>query len=161
MPWYGYGFGLGYGYGWGAWGMYPPAFYQPEGGVDMNVAMMNGYGAVDLEVKPNRAEVWVDGRYVGEARDLDGYPSFLWLPAGEHRVAVYKGGFKTFDEPIGVQRGMRTEVKLRMLEGESGPPPGTKPPADEGRPSKKDGQEKQQKEPEKAPEKDKATLGVI
>ena len=42
--------------------------------------------------------VVVPGEYVGEARDLDGYPSYLWLAEGEHRVAVHKGGFLVFDE---------------------------------------------------------------
>jgi hypothetical protein len=114
-----------YGWGWG-WGAYPPAFYEPEGGVSMGAAMMAGFGAVDLNVKPNRADVWVDGKYVGEARDLDGYPSFLWLAEGEHHVAVHKGGYLVFDERINVQRGMKTEIKLKLQPGDS-PPPGTKP----------------------------------
>jgi hypothetical protein len=126
-----YGFGWGFGPGWGfspfynwGWGPYP--YYPQAGGIDMNVAMMAGFGAVELNVKPNRADVWVDGKYVGEARDLDGYPSYLWLADGAHRVAVYKGGYKAFDEEIAVQRGMRTQVKLRLEPGDS-PPPGTKP----------------------------------
>jgi hypothetical protein len=28
---------------------------------------------------------WVDGKYVGEARDVDGYPSYLWLADGDTR----------------------------------------------------------------------------
>ncbi len=114
------------GWGWGGWGAYPPAWFAPEGGVSLGTAMMAGFGAVDLNVKPNRADVWVDGKYVGEARDLDGYPSFLWLAEGEHRVAVHKGGYLVFDEKINVQRGMKTEIKLRLQPGDS-PPPGTKP----------------------------------
>ena len=121
---------LGFGPFWG-WGAYPPAYFQPEGGVSMGMAMMAGYGAVDLNVKPNRADVWVDGKYVGEARDLDGYPSYLWLPDGEHRLAVYKGGYLAFDEKINVQRGMKTELKLRLQPGDS-PPPGPKP-VDDGK----------------------------
>jgi hypothetical protein len=120
-PWW----GPYWGWGWGG-GLYPPAFYQPEGGVSLDAAMVAGFGAVDLEVKPSRADVWVDGKYVGEARDLDGYPSFLWLPEGEHRIAVHKGGFLVFDEAIHVQRGMKTEIKLRLQPGDS-PPPGPKP----------------------------------
>lgn len=114
-------------YGWG-WGGYPPAYYQPEGGVSMGAAMIAGMGAVELNVKPNRADVWVDGKYVGEARDLDGYPSYLWLAEGEHRLAVHKGGFLVFDEPINVRRGMKTQIKLKMQPGDS-PPPGPKPVA--------------------------------
>jgi hypothetical protein len=118
-PWY--GFGPYWGWGWG-WGPYPWAYYGPQGGVDMNMAMMSGYGAVDLNVKPNRADVWVDGKYVGEARDLDGYPSYLWLADGAHKLAVYKGGYRTFEEEIAVNRGMKTELKIRLEPGESQPP---------------------------------------
>jgi hypothetical protein len=119
-PWFGMGFGP-----YAGWGPYHPGFYPP-GGVDMNAAMMAGFGAVELNVKPNRADVWVDGRYVGEARDLDGYPTYLWLADGAHRVAVYKGGYQVFDEEIDVRRGMKTEIKLKLQPGDS-PPPGTKP----------------------------------
>ena len=119
-PWFGLGFGP-----WGGWGAYYPGVYPP-GGVDMNAAMIAGFGAVELNVKPNRADVWVDGRYVGEARDLDGYPTYLWLADGPHRVAVHKGGFLVFDEQIDVRRGMKTEIKLKLQPGDS-PPPGTKP----------------------------------
>jgi hypothetical protein len=126
-PWYGFGFGPYWGWGWG-WGAYPPAYYGPPGGVDMGMAMMAGFGAVELNAKPNRADVWIDGKYVGEARDLDGYPSYLWLKEGEHRIAVHKGGFLVFDEPIAVQRGMKTQIKVRLQPGDS-PPPGQKPAA--------------------------------
>jgi PEGA domain len=119
-----YGFDYGYGFGFGPY--FGPNLYRPEGGIDLNVAMMAGYGAVDLNVKPGQAEVWVDGKYVGEARDLDGYPSFLWLEQGTHRVAIYKGGYATFDEVIQVQRGLKKDLKVRLEKGESerpGPPP--------------------------------------
>ena len=122
-PWW--GISPYWGWGWGP-GLYPPAYYQPEGGVSLDAAMMAGFGAIDLNVKPNRADVWVDGKYAGEARDLDGYPSYLWLAEGEHRIAVHKGGYLVFDEPIHVQRGMRTEIKLRLQPGDS-PAPGPKP----------------------------------
>jgi hypothetical protein len=124
-PWFGFGFGPYWGLGWG-WGPYPPAYYGPPGGVDMSYAMMAGFGAVELKAKPDRADVWVDGKYVGEARDLDGYPSYLWLADGGHKLAVYKGGYKTFEEEIAVRRGMKTTIKVRLEPGES-QPPGPKP----------------------------------
>ncbi len=127
----GRGFGLGWaGFGPFGWYGYGPFFapywaygpYGPAGGVDMNVAMIAGYGAVDVNVKPNRAEVWVDGKYVAEARDLDGDPSYLWLGQGAHHVAVYKAGYKTFEEDIDVTRGVKRELKLRLEPGTSMPP---------------------------------------
>jgi hypothetical protein len=109
---------------WGAyWGPYT---YRPEGGLDLNVAMLAGWGAIDLNVKPKQAEVWVDGKYVGEARDLDGHPSFLWLPEGVHRVTIYKGGHVSFDEELEVRRGQKQKLKLRLEQGAS-EPPGQKP----------------------------------
>ena len=136
---YGYGFGptfgLGWGWGWGwgpyYWPPYGPGAFRPEGGVDRGLAMMAGVGAVDLDVKPSQADVWVDGKYVGEARDLDGYPSFLWVKEGEHTVAIYKGGYRTFEEKVEVQRGLETKLKVRLEKGQSEPPgrrPGEAPP---------------------------------
>jgi hypothetical protein len=127
-PYWGVGLGWGPWWGgpyWGGWGAWP--YYGLEGGVNMNVAMMAGYGAIDLNVKPNRAEVWVDGQYAGEARDLDGSPSYLWLEQGNHHIELYKGGYLTVKEDVVVRRGMKTDLKLRMVQGESGPPPGTRP----------------------------------
>jgi hypothetical protein len=117
-PYFGYPY-LGLGYGFGPyWGPYAA---RPEGGIDPNIAMMVGWGAIDLDVKPNRAEVWVDGQFVAEARNLDGSPSYLWLPEGEHHVEVRKGGFVTFEAPIDIERGMVKELKLRMKKGEAAP----------------------------------------
>jgi hypothetical protein len=134
-PWI--GFGAFPGWGWGAYG---PGYYAPEGGVSMGAAMLAGMGAVELNVKPNRADVWVDGKYMGEARDLDGYPSYLWLSEGEHRIAVHKGGFQVFDEAVSVHRGMKTQIKIKMQPGDS-PPPGPKPsekaPVNQAPPEKK------------------------
>jgi hypothetical protein len=127
-------YGPYFGLGWSPffdpfWGPYPGAYYRPAGGVDMNVAMIAGVGAIDLDAKPNRADVWVDGEYVGEARDLDGYPSYLWLKPGAHRIAVYKGGYRTFEETVLVQRAMKRTLKVRLEPGDSAPP-GPKPQDD-------------------------------
>lgn len=125
-----YGFGpyWGFGYGWGPYfGPYfAPYAYRPAGGIDMGMAMMAGFGAVDVNVKPNRAEVWVDGKYIAEARDLDGYPSYLWLKEGPHHVVIYKGGHQRFEEDVEARPGIRTELKVRLEEGPS-EPPGRKP----------------------------------
>jgi len=125
-----FGFGWGYGPFFAPYWAYGP-YYAPPGGVDMNVAMMAGFGAVELNVKPDRADVWVDGKYVAEARDLDGDPSYLWLEKGPHHIAVYKGGYKTFEDDIDVTRGVKRELKLRLEPGDSlppGPKPGDKDP---------------------------------
>jgi hypothetical protein len=135
-----YGWGPYWGFGWGPWfGPYwGPYGYAPPGGIDLGMALMAGFGAVDMNVKPNHAEVWVDGKYMAEARDLDGYPSYLWLKGGAHHVVVYKGGYEKFEEDVEVQPGFKRELKIRLEKGDSTPPgprPGEKPPA-ESKPAK-------------------------
>ncbi len=126
-PYYGFGFGP---WGWGSWyGPWVGPWYGYGAGPSadtMAIAKMTGWGAVQLNAKPNEADVWVDGKYVAEARDLDGSPSYLWLEKGPHRLAVYKGGYKTFDEEINVERGTLKNLKVRLEKGES-VPPGPKP----------------------------------
>jgi len=114
----------GFGYGFAPyWGGSP---FGPPGGLDPNIAAVAGLGAIDIEAKPNRAEVWIDGGYVGEARDLDGYPSYLWLKEGKYRVAVFKGGYAIFEQDMEVRRGMKTDLKVQLEKGTS-EPPGLKP----------------------------------
>ena len=129
-PHFGLGFGPGGAFGpWGAYGYWggPWGGDYPGQGVDtMTVAKMTGWGALELSVKPSRADVWVDGKYVGEARDLDGYPSYLWLEKGAHRLAIYEGGYRTFEEDVEVERGVLKDLKVRLEPGNS-LPPGPKP----------------------------------
>ena len=146
-PW-GYGYGFGWGPYWG-WGPYPYSY----GGPEMGAAMVAGMGAVELKVKPNRADVWVDNRYVGEARDLDGYPNYLWLSDGAHKLAVYKGGYKVFEEQIDVRRGMKSELKIKLEPGESAPP-GEKP----GKPEEKSDKPKDDKSKDQKPQDDKPKI---
>jgi PEGA domain len=69
---YGYGYG-GYGYGYG------PAIAEAR-----------------LQIKPNDAEVFVDGYYVGRVNSFDGVFQRLDLPPGEHELVVYRDGYRTY-----------------------------------------------------------------
>jgi hypothetical protein len=120
-PWVYGGFYRGYGPYFGP-SMHPFA----HAGADMNAAAIRGLGAVEMKAKPGSAEVWVDGAFVAEARDLDGYPSYLWLKEGVHRVVVYKGGYANFDEEIDVRRGVHKELKVKLEKGD-GKAPGGRP----------------------------------
>jgi hypothetical protein len=118
---YGWGPYWGWGWPWG-WGWGPGPYYYGAPGGALGYAMMSGMGALDLHVKPNRAGVWVDGKYVAEARDLDGDPSYLWLKEGSHHVVVYKAGFRSFEEDLDAHTGIVRELKVKLEPGESQPP---------------------------------------
>ena len=123
----------GFGPGWGPY--FGGGFFPPILAVDLNLAAANGLGVVDLNVKPGEAEVWLDGKFYGEAKDFDGTPSFLWLKEGPHRVVIYRGGYERFEEDVEAQRGQFKELKVRLKKGESVPPgmkPGKEPESPSG-----------------------------
>ena len=118
-------------FGFDYWGPYWGGYMSPYWGApysyapsyDMNAAAIAGMGAVDLKVKPGRAEVWVDGRYAGEARDLDGSPTYLWLKDGEHKLVISKGGYTKFETRVDVLRGNKKTLRVELREGPSEPAP--------------------------------------
>ena len=78
-----------------------------------------------MDVKPKKAEVYIDGRYVGRAREFDGYPDYLWLDAGTHQVEFYREGFGTVTREYTVHAGELIAVDFRMQPGESVAPQGS------------------------------------
>ena len=136
-PYYGYGYyGLhrgfyGYPYAYG-----PYARPGREGGLNATQARLMGVGAIDLSVKPGKAEVWVDGNFLGAARDFDGSPAYLWLKEGTHRITIYRGGFQTYEQDVSMTPGAVIKLKLKLLPGEATPPSeGVVRPSSEAQPA--------------------------
>lgn len=98
--------------------------YPLQGGMNLTTARLIGVGALDLNVRQGKAEVWVDGAFAGQARDFDGTPAYLWLKEGVHRVAIRKAGFQTYEQDVRVGLGTVTRVKLRLAPGDSEAMPG-------------------------------------
>lgn len=51
-------------------------------------------GGVQLDVQPWRAQVYVDGTYVGDVRDFTGYYHHLEVGAGPHVIAMVTPGYE-------------------------------------------------------------------
>lgn len=117
----GYGWGPGPYWGWG-WGPGPIPYGYGAQQALLGYAMMSGRGGLDVDAKPNRAEVWVDGEYIADARDLDGDPGYLWLKQGAHHVVLYKAGYKSVETDVDFRAGVLQQLKVEMEKGESQPP---------------------------------------
>lgn len=114
---YGYGHRYGHGYGYGP----RYRFYRGE----------ETLGGLDLNVRPRKAEVFVDGKYVGLAGQYDGWPTYLWLESGNHQVILHREGYETVVREIEIQADLVADLKVRMVEGEATDPETLMPPEPE------------------------------
>ncbi|MDH3746359.1 MAG: hypothetical protein OES47_14770, partial [Acidobacteriota bacterium] len=124
----GYGGYYGYGYGWpfypyyyGSYGYRYGYGYPYEWGYRYRRAYSEPLGAFDLDVKPKKTEVYLNGHFIGTASKYDGYPSLLWLPEGEHQLVFFKPGFMTEVREVEALPGVRLDFELDMRPGESTP----------------------------------------
>jgi hypothetical protein len=67
-----------------------------------------GYGELHVEVDPERAKVWIDGRYVGRG------DSTHVVRSGRHTVRVELAGGEDASQTVHVDGGHRTRVKLDL-----------------------------------------------
>jgi hypothetical protein len=99
--WPGYAFGLGYyydslwydPYGYGGFGGYG-GYVDPYGGVASGRGSYDrvGTGSVRLKIKPNDAQVYVDGYFVGTVDEFDGMFQKLTIDAGTHKIEIRAEG---------------------------------------------------------------------
>ena len=102
-------------YGWG-WGKYP---YRRPVTVYISDYDNGRVGALDLDVSPEKAQIFIDGNYVGVADEYDGFPAFLWLEQGTYDVAIYKPGYQTIFRQYSIYPGVVIDVEDRMQPGEA------------------------------------------
>src|SRR5437667_6196191 len=78
---------------WGPWYPSPYAYgYYPRfAGPEADVRVL---------VKPNTAEVYVDGYYAGIVDDFDGVFQRLRLPPGEHEITLRLEGYRTVHQRL-------------------------------------------------------------
>ena len=134
-PYYGYpyynhfywGVGFGYGYGWSPWFYYPyfgypyPPYY---GGYYYDGSSLR------IQVKPNTAEVYVDGHYAGVVDSYDNPFQRLHLPPGEHVIEIFHEGFKSIREPMRFMPREGYDLRRQMEPLAAGDPAPVRPKPD-------------------------------
>ena len=75
--------------------------------------------ALDLEIRPKRTKVYLNGRFIGRAARFDGHPELLWLTEGDHQLAFYKEGYGTVVRDFNLDQGERIQVRIRLERGEA------------------------------------------
>jgi hypothetical protein len=70
-----------------------------------------------LTVQPNRAAVFLDGRYVGHVGEFGGKFHSLEIAPGKHRIKIELPGYRTFETEINLLAGQKSEVKTELMKG--------------------------------------------
>lgn len=71
-------------------------------------------GRIRFRVQPNHAEVLVDGRSMGKARQFDGTSAVLKIGPGSHTVLLKADGFEDYETKVYLSDSEElVEIKLR------------------------------------------------
>jgi len=110
---------------WGPWDpyQYPYAYgYYPRfAGPEADVRVL---------VKPNKAEVYVDGYYAGIVDDFDGVFQRLRLPPGQHEITLRLEGYRSVHQRLFLARDSTYKLRYNMealAPGETTEPPPVPP----------------------------------
>jgi len=70
-----------------------------------------------LKIKPKRAAVFLDEKFVGHAADFGGAFRSMKISPGKHRVRVELPGYRTFDTEINLLANQESELKTELVPG--------------------------------------------
>ena len=70
-----------------------------------------------LKIKPTRAAVFLDEKYVGHAGDFGGAFKSMKISPGKHRIRVELPGYRTFDTEVNLLANQESEVKTDLIPG--------------------------------------------
>ena len=78
---------------------------------------------IKLDVKPNRAAVFVDGVFIGHIAEFTGVGKALLVAPGKHKIKISLPGYHTFETDIDLMANQKSTIKTDMVAG--GPAEGT------------------------------------
>jgi hypothetical protein len=81
---------------------------------------------IKLDVKPNRAAVFVDGVFLGHVAEFNGIGKALLVAPGKRRVKLTLPGYQTFETDIDLVANQKSTINTEMVAG--GPAEGSPPP---------------------------------
>lgn len=93
---------------------------------DTRVELPRVTAEIKLDVKPNRAAVFVDGVFVGHVAEFEGIGKALLVAPGKHAIKMSLPGYQNFETDIDLVANQKSTIKTEMVKG--GPAEGTSLP---------------------------------
>jgi len=69
---------------------------------------------VSTDIRPKDARLYLDDRFVGRARYLDGRPGYLYLEPGAYHLELRLDGYQTLALDLTAEAGCRFDLKHRL-----------------------------------------------
>jgi len=70
-----------------------------------------------LKIKPERAAVFLDGKFVGHVGDFGGAFKSMKISPGKHRVRVELPAYQTFETEVNLLANQESEIKTQLVKG--------------------------------------------
>jgi len=95
---------------------------EPGGTTNMTVRMVKDpnavypsvTGEVKLEVTPDRAAVFVDGKFAGYVHEFGGVKRAMLIAPGKHHIKIELPGYRSFENDITVEAKQKVTVKTEL-----------------------------------------------
>jgi hypothetical protein len=84
---------------------------------DTRVTFPRVTAEIKLDVKPNRAAVFVDGVFVGHVAEFTGMGKALLVTPGKRKIKITLPGYQTFETDIELLANQKSTIKTEMVSG--------------------------------------------
>ncbi len=103
----------------GVWidGNYVGYLKELNGSKKISATVPEVTATLKLKIKPERAAVFLDGKFVGHAGDFGGAFKSMKISPGKHRVRVELPAYRTFETEVNLLANQESEIKTELVKG--------------------------------------------
>lgn len=84
---------------------------------DSRVQMPRVTAEIKLDVRPNRAAVFVDGVFIGHVAEFSGIGKALLVEPGKRKIVISLPGYQTFETDIELVANQKSTIKTELAKG--------------------------------------------
>ena len=84
---------------------------------DTTLAMPTQTAELKISVKPGRAAVFIDDRFIGHADEFSGLGHGLLVTPDKHRVRIALPGYQTFETEVTVRPNQKLKIETELVKG--------------------------------------------
>jgi hypothetical protein len=84
---------------------------------DVTLPMPKDTAELKIAVKPSRAAVFIDDRFIGHADEFDGLGHGLVVTPEKHRVRIALPGYQTFETEVTVRPHQKLKIETELVKG--------------------------------------------